>query len=344
MSRRSWIKPSIRKAIADAAIRNPKEPRELLYARVKRDIEASGEVPPADETGYKIISQARRNPPKFTQLWTMASLKEDTFPPESIPALLKVWRYSINTGEKFSVAQAEWVSRIYTLFNNVSLLWYWSHRYAYEERLSTAVNGVMDTFLIDSNLVLKKWEIDTLLKSDFREGKLIKYKIDRFLPISENGDIIVELLHGIEQYSPWGGEDRFNERDLKLARLIRKLPTLSTLGMEEETKMVYLRLFKHMTKGPDWNKISPEEALKLIENLRDWVLKEQEHILPGVPREQPLQMAEELKGFDFLKSIIFPFPIDLLERVGYRYKMTEEEKQKEEEYLQRLSTEQEEEE
>jgi hypothetical protein len=330
MSQRAWIRPSVKKLIADEAIRNPKEGRGSLYVRLKRDIGEMGEVAPSEETTYKLISQARRNSPKFEELWTMASLRDNPLPPESIPSVSKVWRYAINTDEKFTLAQAEWAARLYTLVPEIPLLWFWSYQYAHEERLSLAVNEEMDSFIMDSNVILTKWERDTLLMSGFRD-KLLRFRAERFLPIDKHGNIIEEMLHGIDQINP--REDTYNERDHSLSFLIEELPALNTLGYSDEAKMVYLRWLAYLIKGPKWKTLSPEEALNIIVQLRQLVRHEQDDRAGLFPRvetpvfndkgewgEFPESTGKELDRIcnDGFSSRAFDSGIDdLLRQVGY---------------------------
>ena len=67
-------------------------------------------------------------------------------------------------------------------------LWFWSYQYAHEDRLSLAVNDDMDSFIMDSNVILTKWERHTLLWTDFRD-KLIRFRAERFLPKDKQGNI-----------------------------------------------------------------------------------------------------------------------------------------------------------
>ena len=330
MSRASWIKPSIKKLIADEAIRNPRESRLGLYLRLKTEIEELGEVAPSEETAYKLISDARRTPRKFDESWTMASLKDNPLPPESIPSVLKVWRYASNTGEKFSLGQAEWVARLYTSFAQISLLWFWSYSYAHEERLSIVTNQEMDSFLLDSNLILSHWERHTLDLTDFRE-KPIKYRTERFLPEDKDGNIIEELLHGIEQINPSKENLNYNERDHALSHLVWALPPLDTLGFTEEARMVYLRWFTYLVKGPKWSSLSPEDALNVIVQLRQLIRHEQDYRLGLHPAvEQPLNtltgeqpdLSEFDSAFEIIDGYSTSWPcylaiVDLLRQVGY---------------------------
>lgn len=318
MARSVWIDKYVRKTIADEAVRHPKEPREDLCNRLSKQIEADGYPVPSHETILRLISTARTTPPKFQELWTMASLKdrENDLPPESIPSVLKVWRYAINTGEKFTVAHAQWVARLYPFYPQASLLWFWSYQYAHEERLSLATKQEMDTFILDSNLTLTEWERDTLLKTDFRD-KPLKFKTERFLPIDDDGNVIMELLHGNIPTNPWD-DNYFNKRNLELSHLIEDLPPLKKLRLTEEATMVYIRWFTYLTKGPKWEALSADDALSVIVDLRKIIKKEQSYrrksrqALASQPRDFFVYMSAHEDSPSFYSSIS-----PLLQRVGY---------------------------
>jgi len=316
MSRASWIDKSIKRLIAQEALRHPKEPREALYTRLKDQIDGKGEGTPSQQTVYRLISSARSHLPKFEEPWTMASLKDRSLPPESIPSVLKVWRYAINTSEKFTLAQAEWVSRLYTVYEQTSLLWFWSYQYAHEERLSEVTEQEMDSFLLDSKLILSRWETDTLARTDFRDEP-IHYGAERLLPIDKDGNVIEELLHGDLPTNP-RDDSYFNERNLALSEGIRDLLPLRTLGFTEEAEMVYLRWYTYLIKGPNWDKLPAQDALNIIESLREIIKEEQSHRResqqpkPSQPRNAFLPMLAHMDSPSFYSNIS-----PLLQRVGY---------------------------
>jgi hypothetical protein len=307
------------KMIADQAVRNPKEPRQDLYARLKQMIADAGYPPLAEETILRHISTARRTIPKFEQDWTMASLrdKDNYLPPEAIPAVLKVWRYAINTGEKFTLAQAEWAARLHAMYPDTPLLWFWSYQYAHEERLATVTDQDMDSFLLDSNLILTPWERDTLLHTDFRD-KALKFRAERFLPLDDDGHVIEELLHGNLPPNPWD-DAYFQERNLTLSDIIRELPSVDTLGFTDEAKMVYLRWFTYLTKGPNWDKLPAKHALNIIKSLRKIIKREQSHrrksqeALDSQPRDFYAYMDVQEDSASFYSKMR-----PLLQRVGYQ--------------------------
>lgn len=322
MSRKTWIKPFVKSFVIDEAVNNPKEPRQALYFRLKTAIEEMGEIPPAEETAYKLISDARHTPTKFNEPWTLASLSEKghNLPPEAINAVVQVYRYASNTGELFSVGQAEWVSRLYTLFpdysDNPGLLWYWSSEYSHQERLSILANdknNKMDSSLLDRNIIFKEWEKVTLDRTDFwTQGFRVRWH--RYFYRHEDGHIAHELLHGITPHNPWGEDDSHHERDDQLRWLIiTELPGLDSLDLSIEAKLVYLRWFTYITKAPDWDKLTPERALELIKSLREVVLAEERNRKSPNPEEvEEFLTGREVGSPNFLSSIT-----SLLKTVGY---------------------------
>ena len=317
MARRAWIKPFVKTFIIDEAVNNPREPRPALYLRLKNAIEQMGEVAPAEETAYKMISDARHTPTKFNEPWTLASLpnKGHNLPPESIPAVVQVFRYASNSGEPFSLGQAEWVSRLYRLFpdysDNPGLLWYWSSEYSYQERLSILSGEKMDTSLLDRNLIFSQWENVTLDRTDFWEGFRIRWY--HFLYRHNDGNFAHELLHGIKARNPLGEEDIYDERDHELSKLVRYLPGLDSLELSIESKLVYLRWFIYITKGSHWKKLTPKAALDVIISLRKLVLSEQRNRTSANPEHiEEYLTGRKLGSRTFLSGIR-----DLLKTVGH---------------------------
>ena len=165
-------------------------------------------------------------------------------------------------------------------------------------------------------MILTKWERDTLLSTDFRDRPL-KFKAERFLPLDDNGNAIEELLHGNLPANPWDNE-YFTKRNRTLSDSIRNLPPIDTLGFTEEAKMVYLRWFTYLTKGPKWNKLSADRALNIIVTLREIIKQEQSYrresqeALASQPRDFSAYMSAHTDSPSFYSNIS-----PLLQRVGY---------------------------
>ncbi|MBI2850592.1 MAG: hypothetical protein HYX80_06060 [Chloroflexi bacterium] len=252
--------------------------------------------------------------------WSMASLLKDELPPESIPSVIKVWRYAINTHEEFTIRHARWVSRLYCLFNDTEDLWYYSAWYCdietsaplYAKLLKTEPEP--NTFMPDTTHFLSPWENMTLnLTNQFK-----RINIQGFRPILQHkdGNTVQELLHfhellKVDKYAavPDACDDYYRE----LFNLIIQLPSLDSLGFDYDSKMVYLRLYTYLIRGSKWRDLSPRESVDLIRQLRQWVFTEHEKIKSGI---SSLQL--------FTTS---PWPYGILLKAGYETPLSEEETQ-----------------
>ena len=92
----------------------------------------------------------------------MQTLNEFPLPPESIPHLLQLWRYSINLGTEFTIRQAKWASRIYAQVKDITELWLSSRIYSQEEELSLLSEVPMRIFELDNVLVMGRNEVETI--------------------------------------------------------------------------------------------------------------------------------------------------------------------------------------
>ncbi|AHB14242.1 hypothetical protein [Dehalococcoides mccartyi] len=250
--------------------------------------------------------------------WSMASLNRFKISPESIPSVVEAWKYAINTHHKFSIRQAKWAAWLARLVNGGALLWYWSRKYTILEELAIATNQPMDSFPADRSLLLGIWESEMLMITDYRKEDMAIYDGDS-LTIAADGKNIEELWHGIDTCLKQFEQGIFKERDWNLDLEMKQLPPIDTIGLEPEAKLVYLRWFTYLTKGPKWAELSVEEILELITELRAWVLKEQKCLNP-LP-ENPEEASESvfISSTPFAFSGIQPIPEDVLIKAGYSW-------------------------
>ena len=303
MSRGPRMSKTVEKLIVHESLENRNMPRRVLAVKLQEIISKMGEPVPTEETLEKLISKARNHTPSpLDEQWTTASLVDFDLPPDSVPSVIEIWRYALNTNESFTVRQARWVSRLYPLIKETPLLWFWSRKYAEEEKAVSIIRQPMDTFIPDTALFMGRWETNTLLYTGYREGKLTKYKYDHILFRTKDGHIAEELLHGIEHVGIQFQNDTENLRDYELSKLIQELPSLDSIYFTQEAKMVYLRWFTYLIKGPKWSILSAQEALNIIKRLRYWVLEQQNR--------------ENSSILGFIK--IHPTPDDLLREVGHK--------------------------
>ncbi len=279
---------------------------------------------PKLRTFQDVIGKAKNTTdsnPSIDEDWSMASLIIHDFPADSMPFIIKIWRYAIANHEKFTVMQAKWVARLYRIYESTTLLWYHSLWYSDIERVGILSGKNVVTHNSDGLNFLSGWETTNLLFTlyyyDHPRNDFAHQRIKESL---RNGKVIEELLHykntkdnALFIYSPdtfkyvQKGDEMVSEINHDLSDLIRELPLLETLGLNEDIKMVYFRLYGVLIRGSKWNDLSPKEAVKLIVELRRWVLEK----------------SEELKN-DSLTVSFFddgtPWPIEILSKVGYEIK------------------------
>jgi len=280
---------------------------------------------PKLRTFQEIIRNAKKkliNDKTIDEEWTMACLINNDLPAEAIPYVTKVWRYAINTDERFTVIQAKWISRLYRIWDDITDLWYYSSWYADIERTSILSTEDPNTFMPDTTQFLTAWETMTLMFTGHYEGKHIS--LSGFRPfITKQGEVVEELLHyknfDFDPYNIYSPDEieqvpdspiGLHRLNIKLSTLIRNLPTLSSMGFDYDSKMVYLRFFTYLIKSPKWKDKFPEEAIELINELRQWVLTTYKTIktTPG-----------EVELYDHS-----PIPVEILLKVGYEFKESEE--------------------
>lgn len=250
----------------------------------------------------------------FDEEWTMASLAKYEFHADAVPFLIKIWRYAINTGHEFTVMQAKWVARLFRVFDDTEDLWYYSDWY-YELEKSSYISGdELNTYYPDTTRFLTNWEIMTLHFTYFYQKKGIAIGPPRPTFNYEDGTTNQEILHyhersALELFSIV--PDASNDYHTRLFEGMVALPSLDSIGFDYDSKMVYLRWYSHLIKGPGWSKLTPKQAIELINRLRSWVLDEYDKVKNKPGYVQPLVSG--------------PFPHDLLVSAGYEYKSNEEE-------------------
>ncbi len=246
--------------------------------------------------------------------WTMASLAKYEFPADSIPFLIKIWRYAINTGHDFTVMQAKWVARLFRVWDDIEELWYYSEWYFQLEKSSFISGDELNTYRPDTTRFLTDWEIMTLHSTDYYQKRRIDIYPERPSTNYEDGTTNQEILHYHERSAlelfvtvP----DALDDYHAKLFKGMKALPSLDSIGFDYGSKMVYLRWYSHLTKGPAWSKLTPKQAIELITRLRSWVLEEYD-MVKNKPSSVQLYTSS-------------PFPYELLVSVGYIFENEEEE-------------------
>lgn len=245
--------------------------------------------------------------------WTTAACSEyiSCFPPESIPFLLQLWRYSIHLDEVFTIRHAIWASRLSSQLQDMDIaeIWLYSRQYAKEEELSLFSNTPMRTFQLDGSLVMGSWE-KLIAESNLELPNSLRDRIHH-TPIERAQDdgIAEEYIHVLDDYGPGDSLERHNELK-RLYYLIIKLPSSSKYFPDMESRMIYLSHLSHISKLPKWKTLTPEEIKDIIIDLRKWVLDRKTK--PRETKNQP----ESLNIFNNrLRQQSWLFPTHIYERL-----------------------------
>ena len=234
----------------------------------------------------QILAQAEGNEkklPKAQKLmegpWSMATLVKYPLPAESLPAVMYVRRYTFVTGEKLTIRQARWVSRLWGFRFDARIpddaleLWLRAYDYAKKEEATLLSPEPIDTFHDDLSTVSTPFQIATIWKTLYGD-KPFSDPFTTSIPHSDDGSIMHEVIHPLENYNALYNGTVSNDRDEELHRLLSKAPSLQVVGLKSlEFWIVYLIWVTYLKQKPEWAKLSASEALEVISKLRQWTLQ-----------------------------------------------------------------------
>ena len=100
-----WKAPAVRSEVSHILhINNPELPRSF----------------PSLSTVQKVLAKIRKpHSDPQEKPWSMATLDQYPIPPEALPAVRRVMRWRVSCDEPFTIREAKWVSRLYTIFDVV---------------------------------------------------------------------------------------------------------------------------------------------------------------------------------------------------------------------------------
>jgi hypothetical protein len=233
----------------------------------------------------EILSEARTKykdlPPheaQYQKPWSLATLDNYPLPPESLNAVVHVWRYALMNGETLTIRQAKWISRVYKFQKDVTKLWIMSYEYAKREEVFKISNQpFFSTLNDDLRIAFSTIEVLTIWKTTYGE-KPFPDPFSISIPKANDGGVMNEVLHPVDYYLALYNGTVVNQRDKELHALLSKQPSLEHLGLfSNELRVIYLIWVSHIKKLPDWQKVNAKQALNVIKKLRQWALKTQEY-------------------------------------------------------------------
>lgn len=254
--------------------------------------------------------------------WSMATLKDFPLPNDSIPNLLKVWKASVALSRPLTIRDAIWTSRLGTFINDTRLLLFWSKLYSLKHRVADSLGQDFDSRLLDSCLVTDdSWDIPIALMTTgvSQSHTLIGYPRPRTLKIGvHNAD---SLAAYVERFYSVKNPISITEQESKTITAIYELPSLTTLGLTEGSIWVYIYWLKEIYLGPKWESLTTDQAIALINQLREWVKNH-----PNNQIEYMNERDSSDRGMNIISELqVDPMPWHILREVGYKTKSIEEE-------------------
>ena len=154
------LKPSVKRLIAEKAIRNLTMDRRLLALELINEITAAGEIPPTEETCISYISNARSKY-SIDKSWSSAELVDEPISPVAVHLLIVVQRYrKLFYSKPLTIREARWFNNLSDFQESYSYLpdmitpelkstflslkiATWAQMYAYREKIDT-IDGVKE--------------------------------------------------------------------------------------------------------------------------------------------------------------------------------------------------------
>jgi len=194
--------------------------------------------------------------------------------PDSMPAVVRVWKYSCHADEKYTVRQAKWVSRLCGLLPDTVYLWTCSYLYSKIEELHLTSKIFYDSFYDDLSVFMDTLELQTFLETH-QNIKSLQDDFGMAYPTNYHDIIVEENLHPLDYYNSLINGTIINIRDQQLIDLAAKMPSLLELKLSPHSYNLYVSWFTFIRKTQDWSEINAEQAIGIIQALRSWIVKEE---------------------------------------------------------------------
>jgi hypothetical protein len=181
------ISQSVKRLIAEEALRYFEMPREYLAKQLAEKIQSMGEIPPTEETLKRRISDARQHPPSFSPpYWNLGIQLDGTqqgmLPAGAIPKMLEIQRTvkeKLGRTEYFKVPGyvSFWIGQHYMEIEDPLTLFFVAYAYALYVIVGQAADKkatMIDTTELDKLLIERNYEALESLAVGFR--KLLQTK------------------------------------------------------------------------------------------------------------------------------------------------------------------------
>ena len=169
--------------IMTRALEHPRLKRTSLAEKIQTELKSKGYDTPEIEVLERKISWWRNHDEDDPQgkplSMVILAQPQPPIPPEAMPAVLRVWNWRVSCDEPFSIREAKWVSRLYTIFdpvNDQQTLMDWASGLAHREILCNM-----------SKIPFTTHDLDTLLTEPdnskiIQDAKMGRLKIYRSKP------------------------------------------------------------------------------------------------------------------------------------------------------------------
>jgi len=324
MSQKPRIPPKVKEQIGEIAIKSNLK-RKKLVPLIKNQLRNHGYRVPADETIEKMISKARNEVTEEDKPWMLGTSTFYEIPAESLLAVIKVWRFCLATDRPFTIREAQWVIRLYTVISDTLDLWTWASLYATRERVSGGSFRLKKTFdtsdldvalamqpleLATTRLVGKVGPIESLVESNF---VAMPINIEDLSGIYAAGsamatiyaDYWTEAAADEKIEIPEGWSDRWRAGRTQINSMMKMLPDLSG-----EAAWVFAYWLMYLMKGPKWQRLKFEKQIEVTHFLWKWVTKH--------PWNTSIKESLRIKVVRNRVKDPELIPTELLKMVGYK--------------------------
>lgn len=140
--------------IMQYALKTPRIPRTKLAEQLQTELDWEGPSPEVEVLERK-ISWFRNHATDGPQdkPWSTATLDKYPIPPESLPAVLRVWKSCIEKEVGLTIREAKWVARLSAIQQDIEKLSFIASRYARTELMFEIINRPFESIGLDRLLM-----------------------------------------------------------------------------------------------------------------------------------------------------------------------------------------------
>ncbi|GEM_PF-5493504 len=244
--------PEVIDAIRFLKEKYPEEPANMIRARLKRRLDGKKYSLPTERTVRNIL--ARFGPltgGELDNLWSLGVSADYQIPLEANGDLLKIWKWCMVVGRKFTIREAKWAARLRNVVKFENLL-FLASMYAIHERMRKD-NQPLNTSKLDAFLTFDRSET-WIYQSMVALGKVPAIlKWDK-----------PEEFYG----NPW--LDWIGDAGKSVEGLLSISPK-HVQSLSREADMIYAIWLRQLSEGPMWQGLTDEVKNNISERLHNEV-------------------------------------------------------------------------